>query len=415
MRNNTMKFDFSQSFDTDLPAAHTRPWSEFPEYNFVGGHNDADSLPVEKLAEACNRILLREGGTLATYTLQSGPQGYLPLREFLIAKLKNTAAIDCNADDILLTSGSLQAIDLINAALLNRKDGAKPTVIVEQSNYAGVLSRLRIAGVGIVSVGVDNNGMRTDELKTVLQSLKATGSKPAYIYTIPTVHNPTGTIMSVQRRRELIDLAVEYDVPIFEDECYADLVWSGERPPALYAMDTTARVIHVGSFSKTIAPALRVGYIVADWSLIGQLLSLKTDAGSGALEQMLLAEYCSEHFDQHVKTLNKNLQLKLQVLTNAIDREFGTSAEYTVPPGGIFLWLKLPAQVDTTVLAEAAAAGGVAINPGVEWSLHEDANRYIRICFANPLQKTIDDGITRLASICHQQFGVPVTGSNQNR
>ena len=159
----------------------------------------------------------------------------------------------------------------------------------------------------------------------------------------------------------------------------------------------------------------RVGYIVAKWSLIKHLLPLKIDAGSGALEQMLLAEYCSEHFDQHLTTLNQNLQTKLDALTSAIDREFGTTAEYNRPPGGIFLWLKLPDQVDTTKLAIAAGAEGVALNPGAEWSLQSNANRYLRLCFAHPAAENIDAGISKLAGICHREFGVPVHSQNRAR
>ena len=406
-----MNFDFKQSINDGLPAPSPAPWRKFPTYNFVGGHNDADSLPIDLLSRACTTVLQREGKTLATYALESGPQGYLPLRNFLVKKLHQYANIDCTADQILINSGSLQAIDLINEALVRAGD----TVIVEESNYGGVLTRLNRLGVNMIPIRVDNQGMVTSELADTLGVLKQRGIKPAYIYSIPTVHNPTGTIMSLERRQHLIDLAVEYDIAIFEDECYADLVWNGERPPSLYALDTTSRVVHVGSFSKTIAPALRVGYTVANWSLMGQLLSLKTDAGSGALEQMLLAEYCTEHFDQHLEDLNRNLKKKLDALCDSIDREFGTDAEYAVPPGGIFLWVRLPATVDTSKLATVAEAEGVAINPGHEWSLQDDANQYLRLCFANPTIATIESGIEQLASICHREFGVPVHGRNTSR
>lgn len=355
--------------------------------------------------------MLREGASLATYGLESGPQGYIKLREFLVSKLHRYAGIECTVDDILLTSGSLQAIDLINEALI----GKGSTVIVEESNYGGVLSRLNRLDCKMIAIPVDDQGMRTDKLHEELRSLADKNIKPEYIYTIPTVHNPSGTIMSEARREHLVELAVEYDIPVFEDECYADLVWAGDRPQALRAMDSTGRVVHVGSFSKTIAPALRVGYIVADWSLMGHLLSLKTDAGSGALEQMLLAEYCTQHFDDHLKNLNNNLQAKLHALTSALDREFGVSAQYSSPPGGIFLWVKLPEKVDTTKLAQVAGADGVAINPGAEWSLQNDSGQYLRLCFANPSIETIDAGITRLADICFREFGVPERGQNRQR
>ena len=404
------KFNFKSSIKSGLNP-EPGPWRSFPEFNFVGGHNDPGSLSVEKLAEACNSVMLREGASLATYGLESGPQGYIKLREFLVSKLHRYAGIECTVDDILLTSGSLQAIDLINEALI----GKGSTVIVEESNYGGVLSRLNRLGCKMIAIPVDDQGMRTDKLHEELRSLADKNIKPEYIYTIPTVHNPSGTIMSEARREHLVELAVEYDIPVFEDECYADLVWAGDRPQALRAMDNTGRVVHVGSFSKTIAPALRVGYIVADWSLMGHLLSLKTDAGSGALEQMLLAEYCTQHFDNHLKNLNNNLQAKLHALTSALDREFGVSAQYSSPPGGIFLWVKLPEKVDTTKLAQVAGADGVAINPGAEWSLQNDSGQYLRLCFANPSIETIDAGITRLADICFREFGVPERGQNRER
>src|SRR5205085_9993248 len=130
------------------------------------------------------------------------------------------------------------------------------------------------------------------------------------------------------RRRELLRLAEAYSVPIFEDDCYADLIWDGRRPPAIFAMSTSANVIHIGSFSKSIAPALRVGYIVAGWELLARMLALKTDAGSGALEQMVLAEYCAPHFTSHVPKLTRGLRAKLDTLMEALDKQFGTAAEF---------------------------------------------------------------------------------------
>ncbi len=170
--------------------------------------------------------------------------------------------------------------------------------------------------------------------------------------------------MPATRRAELLKLSEQYGVPVFEDDCYADLIWKGERPPAIYAMSQTSNVIHIGSFSKSIAPALRVGYIVAPWALLSRMLALKTDAGSGALEQMVLAEYCASHFSTHVPKLTRGLRAKLDTLMEALNEQFGTSAEFEDPKGGIFLWVKLPDNVDTLKLYQAALAAGVAINRG---------------------------------------------------
>jgi 2-aminoadipate transaminase len=396
-------FDFGPLLATGLPAPAAK-WNGFPKYNFVGGHNDAEQVPLDGLVAAANAVLRREGRTLANYGLESGPLGYRPLREFLVAKLRRDAGITCTADEILLTSGSLQAIELINGMLLNRGD----TVLVEEVTYFGSLNRLNRLGINSIGVPLDREGLRMDALAAALDDLKRRGIRPKYIYTIPTVQNPTGSILSEERRRELLRLAEAHNVPIFEDDCYADLIWDGKRPPAVYAMARNRNVIHIGSFSKSIAPALRVGFIVADWQVLARLLPLKTDAGSGALEQMVLAEYCAPHFATHVPELARALRRKLETLMDALAEQFGTAAEFDDPKGGIYLWVKLPDVVDTQKLAQAALAQGVAINPGFEWSPDRTFGRSrMRLCFANPSPDEIRQGVAVLAEVCRREFGVP--------
>jgi 2-aminoadipate transaminase len=230
------------------------------------------------------------------------------------------------------------------------------------------------------------------------------------------VQNPTGTILSEQRRHELLRLSEHHHVPIFEDDCYADLIWDGRRPPALYAMSESGGVIHIGSFSKSIAPALRVGYIVARWDILSRILALKTDAGSGALEQMVLAEFCTSHFTDHVPKLTRGLRAKLETLMEALAEQFGTSAEFDDPKGGIFLWVKLPDAVDTQKLAQAALAAGVAINPGRDWSTQAAYGKSrLRLCFANPSTQAIREGVAVLADVCRREFGVPERIANVER
>jgi 2-aminoadipate transaminase len=401
-------FDFTPLLPPGLPAPAAK-WTGLAKYSFIGGNNDPDQVPVEGLIDAVNAVLKREGKTLATYGLASGPQGYRPLRDFLVSKLQRDAGIDCVADDILIVSGSLQALDLVNQTLLARGD----TVIIERDTYQGALTRLTRLGVNAVGIPLDHEGMRMDALAAALADLKRRGITPKYIYTIPTVQNPTGTIMPEARRAELLKLSQEYGVPIFEDDCYADLIWDRRRPPALYAMSRNAGVIHIGSFSKSIAPALRVGYIVAPWDALSRMLALKTDAGSGALEQMVLAEYCAPHFASHVPKLTRGLRAKLDTLMEALNEQFGTSAEFEDPKGGIFLWVKLPDHVDTLTLYQAALAAGVAINPGPEWSTDKaHAGSRLRLCFASPSHDQIRDGVAVLADVCRREFGVPPRSAN---
>ncbi len=400
---SSVPFDFGPLLASGLPAPAAK-WNGFPKYNFVGGHNDAEQVPVDGLVAAANAVLRREGRTLANYGLESGPLGYRRLREFLVTKLKRDAGISCTADEILLTSGSLQAIELVNGMLLNRGD----TVLVEEVTYFGSLNRLNRLGINSIGVPLDREGLRMDALAAALDDLKRRGIRPKYIYTIPTVQNPTGSILSEERRRELLRLAEAHNVPIFEDDCYADLIWDGKRPPAIYAMAKNRSVIHIGSFSKSIAPALRVGFIVADWQVLARMLPLKTDAGSGALEQMVLAEYCAPHFATHVPELARALRRKLETLMDALAEQFGTAAEFDDPKGGIYLWVKLPDIVDTQKLAQAALAQGVAINPGFEWSPDRSFGRSrMRLCFANPSHDEIRQGVAVLAEVCRREFGVP--------
>lgn len=404
-------FDFASLFPAGLPAPSVK-WQGAPKFNFTGGNNDPDQIPVEGLIAASNAVLMREGKMLASYGLASGPQGYRPLREFLAAKLKRDAGISCTFDDILIVSGSLQALDLVNAVFLTRGD----TVIVEQETYQGALNRLTRLGVNAVGIPLDGEGMRMDALEAALADLKRRNIRPKYIYTIATVQNPTGTIMGQERRARLLKLSEGYGVPIFEDDCYADLIWDGHRPPAIHAMSKTGGVIHIGSFSKSIAPALRVGYIVARWDVLSRILSMKIDAGSGALEQMVLAEYCAPHFTAHVPALRRGLRAKLETLMEALNEQFGTAAEFDDPKGGIFLWVKLPDNVDTLKLYRSALAAGVAVNPGPEWSTnHLHSRSRLRLCFASLSKDEIRQGVTTLAEVCRKEFGVPERIANVER
>ena len=400
-------FDLSALLAPNAPAPGTR-WSGAPEFNFVGGNNDPEGVPVELLAACAQACLQRDGSLLATYNLTGGPQGYEPLRRFVAAKVKQRG-IECTADDVLITSGSLQGLDLVNDVFLNAGD----TVVVEQFTYGGALSRLYNRGIKVIGAPLDEDGIRPDALADILHKLRADGTRAKYIYTIPTLQNPTSSVMSEQRRLEILRLAGEHDTLVFEDECYADLIWTGERPPAMRALDRDGRVVHIGSFSKSVAPALRVGYLVADWPVMGRLLSCKSDAGSGAVEQMMLAEFCNTHFDAHVESLNQRLKRKAEALVDALDQHFGTAAEYHMPVGGIFLWVKLPEQVDTLALAGVALAEGIAFNPGPEWSTDAaPARNSLRICFASPSVETLQAGVAKLAEICRRETGVPARIAN---
>ena len=391
----------------NLPAPAPR-FTGLPRYNFIGGHNDRAQIPIEGLVEAAASVIRREGASLAMYNLATGPQGYRGLREVVADKVKRHRGIDATADDVLITTGSGQAINMIVQMLINPGD----TVLAEEFCYASSISRFRNAGAKVVGMKVDDDGIDINALRTSLVAMQAQGIRPKFIYTIPTIQNPTGSVMPLQRRQALLALAKEFGVPIFEDECYADLAWAGSAPPALYAL-APDQVIHIGSFSKTLAPAVRLGYVVSGWDVIARLIPLKNDSGTGALDQMIVAEYFGKHFDTHVPHLTAVLRDRLNTMMEAVEREFGTHAELFKPQGGIFLWIKLPDAVDVTKLIKPAAEVGVAFNPGPEWSVDAASTKsYLRLCFGSATKDEINEGVKIFARVCYENTGIPPRSDN---
>jgi 2-aminoadipate transaminase len=387
--------DYSTIFNKDLPAPSGK-WQGHPKYNFIGGHSDPDLVPMDRFIESATNVFKGDPKNIAMYNFEGGPQGILSLRNFLVGKLATERGIHVTAEEVLITSGSGQGIELINEILLEKGD----TVIVESFTFSGALSYLRRRGVSFVGVDVDENGIRMDHLENILKELKTNGVRPKYIYTIPTLQNPTGTVMTMERRYQLLSLSEEYEVPIFEDECYADLIFEGEYEKAIRALDDSNRVLHIGSFSKSLGPGLRLGYVVASWDVMSRLISRKTDAGTGVMDQMIVGDYFTNHYDEHIRDMRSALKRKCDVLSAALREHFGPLVYFEEPRGGMYLWVRLPVGVDSRDLVQTALDEGIAYNPGPDWSADPDAAaNYIRLCFALPTENEIWEGIEKLAKV----------------
>ena len=395
--------DYSSLFNRNLPPPPS-PWEGHPKYNFIGGHSDPAMVPMDGFIESAGNVFRGDPRNISMYNFDGGPQGILPLRRFLVEKLCAYRGINATVDEVLITSGSGQGIELINEILLEEGD----TVIVEAFSFQGALNNLRRRKVNIVGIDLDEDGMRMDLLEAALEDLRTRGVRPKYIYTIPTLQNPTGTVMSLERRHKLLSLSEEYGVLIFEDECYADLVFEDDYEKAILSLDDSNRVLHIGSFSKTLGPGTRLGYVVAPWNVMSRLLSRKNDAGTGVIDRMIVADYFLNHYDDHILEVRSALQRKCDALSGALREHFGPNVDFYVPRGGMYLWVKLPEGVDSRPLNAPALREGVAFNPGPDWSADPDAAAgYIRLCFALPSEAEIWEGVEKLAQVFQQQGAIP--------
>ncbi len=403
-------FAYKHLFREGLPAIPPSPPVK-PRILMNSGHNAPELIPCEKLAAAAQRVILREGTALARYF--SGPRalGYEGLRRVLSDMMRVSRGINVGIERILVTSGSGQAIDLVDWLFVKPGD----VVLVEEFTYHGAITRMRREGAELLPVAMDEGGMRIDALENQLESLASQGVKPKFLYTIPTVQNPTGTVLPMDRRRALLDLARRHDLPIVEDDCYSDVFWGGETPPALYSL-APSQVVYISTLSKTFAPAVRLGYIVADPAVLQQIVQMKRDGGTGLLDQMIVAEYFAEHYQSHMEDVRARLRHKMKLTADCVRKEFGVSAEFTEPGGGIYLWLKLPDAVDGRSFAAASAQEGILYNIGQEWAVQSEQGRsYIRICFALTTEDEIREGVARLAQLCFEQNGVPAHCDNVAR
>jgi 2-aminoadipate transaminase len=378
--------------------------------SFAGGLPASELFPVERFEEACRKVLEQN----AARALQYGEtEGYLPLRE-MIARHTSRYGIKAQTENVMITTGSQQALDLIGKLLINAGD----RILVEAPTYLGALQAFNVYGAEYVSVPCDEDGLRTDMLESPLRF------GPKFMYILPNFQNPGGTTLSEDRRRILVSLSDKYGIPIVEDDPYGQLRYEGEHLPPLVVLDrgnlprddgyTFGNVIYLSTFSKTLAPGLRLGWIVAPPEVIAKLVQLKqgADLHTSTFTQVVAYEVARDNFlDEHVKKLRQVYRERRDVMLEALAQNFPSEVTWTHPKGGLFLWVTLPEGMDANELLHEALKQNVAFVSGDSFfppnGLGQEGSRHFRLNFTNARPEQIREGIRRLSVAVKKQLMQP--------
>lgn len=371
--------------------------TELPEIiSFAGGLPASDIFPIEAFGDACDRVLQEYGAKSLQY---STTEGFVPLREMIV---RHTAryGIEVNLDNILITTGSQQALDLIGKIFIDPED----RILVEAPTYLGALQAWNAYGAKYVPVPIDQ-GMVTDGVEKEL----ALGAK--FIYLLPNFQNPTGTTLSLDRRRKLVELADEYDVPLIEDDPYGQLRYEGEHLPSVISLDGQFRksehgyngsVIYMSTFSKIFAPGLRLAWIIASEEVISKLVQAKqgADLHTSTFVQMAAYEVSRGGFlDRHSRLIRRVYKERRDMMLAAMERFFPPGIRWTHPKGGLFLWVTLPEDINSEEVLKAAVKRKVAFVPGTPFHPCGGGQNTLRLNFSNATPENILAGIQRLGEV----------------
>lgn len=372
--------------------------------SLAGGLPAPELFPVERFKDACRTIL----DTHPTAALQYGAtEGYSPLREMIASNVKRYG-IDASADNVLITSGSQQALDLVAKLLINEGD----TLLVEAPTYLGALQAFNVFGAEYVSVPTDHEGIRTDCMDEAFQC------GPKFMYLLPNFQNPAGLTMSLERRKEVVRMSNQHGIPIIEDDPYGQLRYSGDHVTPLFVLDREnvhgddhyrmGNVIYMSTFSKLLAPGLRLGWIVAPPDVVSKLVQIKqgADLHTSTFSQAVAYEVARDGFlDEHVKKIRAVYGERRDVMLDSLERYFPPEASWTRPEGGLFLWVTLPDGMDAMDLFHTAIENKVAFVPGASFYPDEsEGARHLRLNFSNSTPDRIREGIRRLGLAVKEQM-----------
>jgi 2-aminoadipate transaminase len=321
--------------------------------------------------------------------------GLPALRQLVAEKLARDRNMKVTPDDIILTSGSGEAISMIIQALTDPGDVA----LTEEFVYLGTLRQMRLYGADVRGVKCDNEGILPEALEDTLREAHRQGKKVKYLYTIPNFQNPMGWTMTLERRKKVLDVAREYGVPVFEDDCYTDLRFEGKDVTSFHSLDDTGQVLYVGSFSKIIAPGMRMGYLVAPPEARQRAMSFKGGGGVNQFAALAIEQYLKDNMYEHINQQNQALRAKRDAMLASLGENFGDAARWNKPEGGLYIWLEMPEGTDLAALQEQSFQEGVGYYNGSMFSPEGRGANYARLCFGHPSPQTVYDGIAELARI----------------
>lgn len=364
--------------------------------SFAGGLPAAELFPLERIAEVSKDVLINDGEAALQY---SPTEGLKKLREVIISQRLNPINIKAGLDEISITSGSQQALDFAGKMFINEGD----TIIVESPTYLGALNAFLAYDPKYVEIPLENDGMNMDKLEEVLES----GLKPKFIYTIPDYQNPSGITMSMEKRKRLISLANKYDVIVIEDSPYAELCFDGEQLSPIKSLDTEGRVIYLGTFSKTFAPGLRIGWVVGNAAIINKFIQIKqgADLQTSSLDQRITAEYMTKYdLNEHIGMIIDVYSKRRNVMLTTMKETFHKDITFIESTGGLFTWVTVKEDIDTKALMQEALKENIAFVPGASFFASSGHNNYMRLNYSCMPEDKIRIGIERLAKVLNKHY-----------
>ena len=365
-------------------------------YDFGAGRSDPATFPTEALKAAAVRVIENEAEELTKYP---GGLGHAGMRAAMARRESEREGVEVNPDHLILTNGSMQGVTLTAEAL---QDAPGDTVILEEYSYPGTLSAYRSLKLDMVGIRLDEGGMRMDHLEEELTRLDREGRKPKFIYAISTYQNPTGFVMPKARRLEMIEMARKFEVPIVEDNCYADVHYEGPVEPAIYALDDDPNHIYLCSLSKILAPGLRLGYILARPPMLEKILGRRHDAGSNYLAAAIVADFYKNGITEHADYSNGPLKIKRDLTTALLTEHLNGECVWSNPVGGLFIWVRIPDDVDRKKLYQMTQDAGFNYLPGAAFHYQTRNRPFLRLAFGHLTETQIRQGIPVFARCLKQ-------------